>query len=193
MSLELATEALRIVSTGSCQQEPMDLAVDQAELEASLKARFTTEAVVILWQRSRIIWGRCQDECLKIAGDLSLDLNQTLELRVFNEEEELHLKRQENRLIGRWIQDKGGDTVEYVDSLSRFWGSRKQELADGYALLEDTQRKLQLRIPVEEEAEYYGLVTRNYIQTNEVNGQAGYGDYRFLRITSADAVKGGHK
>ena len=95
MSLELATEALRIVSTGSCQQEPMDLAVDQAELEASLKARFTTEAVVILWQRSRIIWGRCQDECLKIAGDLSLDLNQTLELRVFNEEEELHLKRQE--------------------------------------------------------------------------------------------------
>ena len=53
--------------------------------------------------------------------------------------------------------------------------------------LQDDQRKLKLNIPVSDTtSKWYGLLTRNYVTTNDVNGQAGYTDYRFVDIASAD-------
>ena len=56
--------------------------------------------------------------------------------------------------------------------------------------LEDAARKLKQILPqAEERAKYYGLVTRSYIGY-EATGQAGYADYRYVRIAAAD-VEGG--
>ena len=83
--------------------------------------------------------------------------------------------------------------VEYIDSISRFWGERNEEARDvpeGYMKLEDAARKLTQMLPrVEGQARYYGLVTRSYIGY-EATGQAGYTDYRYVRIAAAD-VEGG--
>ena len=54
-----------------------------------------------------------------------------------------------------------------------------------FVVLKDSQRKLVLMVPCEEEAVFYGLVTRNYIGYAPQNGQAGYVDYRYVAITSA--------
>ena len=64
------------------------------------------------------------------------------------------------------------------------------DLPEGYMKLEDAARKLKQILPqAEGHAKYYGLVTRSYIGY-EATGQAGYADYRYVRIAAAD-VEGG--
>ena len=152
------------------------------------------EANVVVWQVHGITWGRWQNGSLKLAGDAAKKCSLWLELRVFNEEEELHLKKSGDLWLGRWRKDGVGEATEYVDSISRFWGEMVEaaDLPEGYMKLEDAARKLKQILPqAEERAKYYGLVTRSYIGY-EATGQAGYADYRYVRIAAAD-VEGGRK
>ena len=59
-------------------------------------------------------------------------------------------------------------------------------LPDGYVRLRDDGRGLEMIVPCGDiNAEQYGLVTRNYIEADEQTKQAGYTDYRFVRIADA--------
>ena len=96
--------------------------------------------------------------------------------------------RDGNMFVGRYISDEGGQKVKYVDSLARLWGE-KADRKGMFVLLKDANRKLTLTVPCVEEAVFYGLVTRNYIGYAVQNGQAGYVDYRYVVITSAEGGK----
>lgn len=158
-------------------------------LDTILKTYLTADAIVVCWQRHRIIWGLWKNQALQLADDTELDEDKILEIRVFNENEEIHLVRKEQSYCGRYVHDGAGQGYAYVDSLSRFFG-KKQGQADGYITLCDSERFLTMTLPCNDSSSsYYGLVTRNYITADETTGQAGYSDYRFVRITSAE---GGH-
>lgn len=192
MSIELALEDRMCIRQGSSERCPLSLARSEAALCEKLEELGMKEADVVVWQVHGIAWGRWQGGSLKLAGDAAKKCSLWLELRVFNEEEELHLKKSGDLWLGRWRRDGAGEAVEYVDSISRFWGERVEaaDASESYMKLEDAARKLKQILPqVEERAKYYGLVTRSYIGY-EATGQAGYADYRYVRIAAAD-VEGG--
>ena len=192
MSIELALEDQMYIQQGSSERLAVSLARKEAALCEKLETLGMKEANVVVWQVQGIAWGRWQNGSLKLAGDAAKKCSLWLELRVFNEEEELHLKKSGDMWLGRWRKDGAGEATEYVDSISRFWGEMvaAADLPEGYMKLEDAARKLKQILPqAEEHAKYYGLVTRSYIGY-EATGQAGYADYRYVRIAAAD-VEGG--
>ena len=192
MSIELALEDQMCIQQGSSERLAVSLARKEAALCEKLEVLGMKEANVVVWQVHGITWGRWQNGSLKLAGDAAKKCSLWLELRVFNEEEELHLKKSGDMWLGRWRKDGAGEATEYVDSISRFWGEMVEaaDLPEGYMKLEDAARKLKQSLPqAEERAKYYGLVTRSYIGY-EATGQAGYADYRYVRIAAAD-VEGG--
>lgn len=192
MSIELALEDQMYIQQGSSERLAVSLARKEAALCEKIETLGMKEANVVVWQVHGITWGRWQNGSLKLAGDAAKKCSLWLELRVFNEEEELHLKRSGDLWLGRWRKDGAGEATEYVDSISRFWGERVEaaDAPEGYMKLEDAARKLKQILPqAEEHAKYYGLVTRSYIGY-EATGQAGYADYRYVRIAAAD-VEGG--
>ena len=192
MSIELALEDQMCIQQGSSERLAVSLARKEAALCEKLEVLGMKEANVVVWQVHGITWGRWQNGSFKLAGDAAKKCSLWLELRVFNEEEELHLKKSGDMWLGRWRKDGAGEATEYVDSISRFWGEMVEaaDLPEGYMKLEDAARKLKQILPqAEEHAKYYGLVTRSYIGY-EATGQAGYADYRYVRIAAAD-VEGG--
>lgn len=192
MSIELALEDQMCIQQGSSERLAVSLERNETALCEKLETLGMKEANVVVWQVHGITWGRWQNGSLKLAGDAAKKCSLWLELRVFNEEEELHLKKSGDMWLGRWRKDGAGEATEYVDSISRFWGDRVEaaDAPEGYMKLEDAARKLKQILPqAEERAKYYGLVTRSYIGY-EATGQAGYADYRYVRIAAAD-VEGG--
>lgn len=84
----------------------------------------------------------------------ALELPYLLQLRLFNDDKEILVQREDGRYHVRVIQDEKGDDIEAVDSYSPFLG--------------DIKRKLQ---------------TRAYITYDPETGQAGYGHYRYVSVT----------
>lgn len=115
----------------------------------------------------------------------SLDEKYILQLRLFNEKEEIKLIKDKFGYLVSHIKEGIGDSVEAVDSLSPFIGKRLKEIMkDGFVTLFESGRKIRLVIPVDIQAEQYGLVTRSYITYNDETGQASYGFHRYVAIQS---------
>ena len=184
MSIELAKHPLNIVQ-GTYFMERMQIETADSALTELVKKYFPGEATVVAWRMHKVIWGITGQGSIKFEAEEPVDAETILEMRVFDEHSELHIVRSGNTFVGRYIKDEGNQAVRYVDSFARLWGE-KAERKGQYVILKDAARKLRLTVPCAEEAAYYGLVTRNYIGHAEENGQAGYVDYRFVKITSAE-------
>lgn len=62
---------------------------------------------------------------LVFANKETLDENQVIEIRVFNDNEELHLYRRHGAYEGRYVCDGTGEVQSHVDALARLWGIRR--------------------------------------------------------------------
>ena len=93
MSIELALEDRMCIRQGSSERRPLSLARSEAALCEKLEELGMKEGAVVVWQVQGIAWGRWQGGSLKLAGDAAKKCSLWLELRVFNEEEELRLKK----------------------------------------------------------------------------------------------------
>ncbi|MBQ6976371.1 MAG: hypothetical protein IJS81_07635 [Selenomonadaceae bacterium] len=181
--LDLAkTVGLKICECKS-KFEPMTCEISLNELEKILQNKFkNSRAIFVAWQVQSIIWGTYDGEKLS-----SSEIKHWLECRIFNDAEELHLKKLNNKFVGRYVNDVEGVGNFYVDSFARFWGE-KISAANGYIKLLDRSRKLYMEIPcAENNSKWYGLLTRNYIDSDESTGLSGYVDYRFVAIEPAKA------
>ena len=145
----------------------------------------TANGLIIIWQIHKITWGKLNNGQLSALEELQPE--NWLEFRIFNEDEEIHMKRAGNIFRGRYVRDEVGQDDYYVDSFARFWGDEEENSADdGYIHLLDEQRKLYMEIPCDEAGfTWYGLLTRNYIESDETTGLSGYVDYRFVAIEPA--------
>ena len=164
------------------------------ELLALLAEALPEGGLVTAWLPQQVLWGRYDGKGFTFAKASSLTEN-VLEMRVFSREAEVYARnRGDNTYLvrichdypaGVAIADAEGTETEYVDSLSRLWGENTGVI-DGYAVLQDADRKIQMKIPVDDGShKYYGLVTRNYIGYTE-NNQAGYVDSRYVAIENGE-------
>lgn len=159
--------------------------ISLTDVENIIRGNFKNpRANFVTWQVQNIMWGKYNNgEFLTLS---SITPQFWLECRIFNETEELHLKRIENKFCGRYITETLGDGNFYADSFSRFWGENSG-VTDGFIKLLDKQRKLYMEIPCEKNnSTWYGLLTRNYISSDEKTGLSGYTDYRFVSIEPAE-------
>ena len=187
MSIKLALGPLQVQKC--CQRkEEVSLPLKAEAVAAFLQEHGVRQAAVVIWQLDKILWGKWEKGQILLAGGQSARPELWLELRVFNETAELHLTGNEGTMQGRFLQEvaENGEPCEYVDSLARLWGEAAGE-EEGWLLLEDKDRKLRQQVPAPcEKARFYGLVTRNYIGINQRTAQAGYEDYRYVKICAAD-------
>lgn len=183
--IELAEEKLQIQSVKH-EQKMLGCSLDEVSLRKVLQTCGIEQANIVVWQVNKIRWGKWKQGKAVFADDESADIQLWLEVRIFNEQSELHLVREGGRLQGRFCQDGQGEAIEYVDAISRFWGEHKSGGND-WLVLEDADRKLKQVLPeATTDARFYGLITRNYIGINEKTAQAGYVDYRYVAIAPAD-------
>ncbi len=184
--VQLALNELQIQSAGY-QERPVCIECSQNALQQELEQCQMKNATICLWMMQKIAWGTWNGSLIEFTGT-SNDTGSAeywQELRVFNDDAELHLKRYGDKLKGRFIRDAGQESREHVDSIARLWGECSSN--ENCLCLDDHNRKLHMELPKsEDKALYYGLVTRNYIGINPRTHQAGYVDYRFVRIASAD-------
>lgn len=132
-------------------------------------------------------FGRVSSSKLIFADGTDINIDDLLELRIFNEDAEHHIKRNGLSFDAETITDgaQGGEVIEYVDSQSNIFGDCL-EVTDGYAKLWEEGRKIALTVPVDEKASHYALKTRSYITYDKDTSQAGFGYYRFLDIVKAE-------
>ena len=201
MSKSLATDRPRL-KTGSGMIEDVRIENSAPALMAALSSHGMARGFIVLWQMQNVLWGRLENGRISFAdcpaggepaAQTALDgvpSEYWQELRVFNEDAELRLTRRGGELVGRFRSDAGGGTpVEYVDAMSRLWGERDDQTPapNGYVHLIDRDRGLSMTVPSDDAAPaWYGLVTRNYVKADPDTSQAGYADYRFVRIVGAD-------
>lgn len=122
------------------------------------------------------------------ADGASLEEKYLLQLRIFNNHEELYIQKRGADYYLQYINDESGTkALLTVDSSSPFFGRRvAAALPEGFVELWEAGRKIKLVLPVADVAEKYKLVTRSYIQYDEQTGQAGYAYYRWLDIRAVD-------
>ena len=179
--LEVAKNPLQL---RECQKISAQIKCSPQELEKLLQEKFSS-AIFVAWQVQNVVWGKFDGEKLLLKDDLAPNFDDWLECRIFNRGKELHLKRDGNIFSGRLISDAEGEGDFYVDSFARLWGENSAE-ADGWITLRDAPRKLYMEIPCDDGGKkFYGLTTRNYIDSDAATGLSGYVDYRFVAIESA--------
>lgn len=182
MSMELATQPLYI-QHGKTNIENIDTSSSVCDI---IENYIHDESTFICWKRQCLVWGIWKNKQIVLPNNIIWEEKDILEIRVFNESEELHLIYHQGHYIGRYIHDGTGKDCAFVDSFSRLWGQKVDE-ESGFVTLRDLERFLSMTIPCKTNKEnFYGLVTRNYIRADEETGQAGYHDYRFVRIDAAE-------
>lgn len=185
MREKLTMEPLRI-ENGRGRYEPVECPATIEAIRRELEKQEMRDAVAVFWLVHRIRFGRWEADAFHFADEEPLDALYLVELRVFDAAGELHLRREGDRLRGRFRCDGAGvEEISYVDTFSRFWGERED--AGDWMHLRDRERKLCLTLPsIPERARYVGLVTRSYIEVHGKTGQAGYADQRYLALAPTE-------
>ena len=150
-------------------------------LEQILREKIS-DGILVAWQVQNIVWNKFDGE------NFLPNVEDLLEIRLFNRREEIHLKRAGDKFIGRYVRDDDGTGTFYADSFSRFWGERDKNFSstNGFIKLADERRKISMELPCDDGGKkFYGLTTRNYIGSDDATGLSGYFDYRFVAIESA--------
>ena len=169
---------------GECKTFSERIECTQTELEKILREKIS-DGIFIAWQIQNIIWGKFDGEKLLLKENLPPNVDDILECRVFNRYEEIHLKRAGKNFVGRYMRDELGEGNFYVDSFARLWGECTNS-ADGWITLLDKPRKISMELPCDSsDKKFFGLLTRNYIASDQTTGLSGYVDYRFVAIESA--------
>ena len=198
--MELAKKTLRLSQYPSqtaftCIEPQVVKAEDMGNtIRALLKQYIHNNSSIVIWTFAKIIWGMWNGEKVCTSGS-SVKFEDILELRAFNEQEELHLIREDDILEGRYVEDGTGSNTYYVDSFARLWGVRdmQADIPEGFVRLSDHERKLQMDVVCDEDmqgVQYLGLETRNYIGTDEKTGLSGYTDYRYVAVRPAQGGNG---
>lgn len=121
-------------------------------------------------------------EVLKIDDVDNLD--DLIELRAFNENGELHIVIDDDKVFGRTITECSGEEYEYVDETHLLWGEPKQ-VKDGYTLLSEDRGNC-INVPFEvESGKRAFVVVRNYLSKSQFS----FDDYRMVRFITREVVE----
>ncbi len=176
-------------------KEDLHSTVTGVEAEVSMESleslcreeKLSGQSTAVVWAMQTVSFGLWDGTHLTLEREdiLPEDMEK---IRIFNEDEELLLIREEEGFRGRHILDEAGKGTYAVDSASPLWGERVEAegLPEGFVCLQDAARGITLRLPYEGPGKRLLLVTRSYIRSDAKTGLSGYGDVRYLRIVAKE-------
>jgi CRISPR-associated protein (TIGR03984 family) len=141
-----------------------------------------TVGLVVAYLNYKVLFGRLTADKLIFYENECFEPRYLLELRAFDENEELRLKRRNGKFFWRRRNDGIGKPCELVEAKQLLWGKLSDTNAEGWQLLEE-ERGFSLIVPYSggKVGQRLAIQTRNYIEYNEL-GQAGYADSRLMRL-----------
>jgi len=134
-------------------------------------------------------------DSVKAADASKIQLSDNLiELRAFNESEELHIMKVDGKFIGRIRKDGIGDAAEVLEEAHLLWGNPK--IANGSVSLTEA-RGVEIKL---ESLDFEGadeltnpncrvfVLVRNYAYTDN-NARFGFNDFRFVKFFTREVHK----
>lgn len=168
--------------TGQSKLESVKIEANLEAVTEKIKENFGKKAIIVTWQFNCVKWGQYQAGEILFSDNEEWNINLCHEVRIFDEGKELHLMKDGKMLVGRLVVDGIGKNVSYVDSIAPMWGYAT-ESEKGFTRLQDEPRKLEMTVPANiVKGKRCGLVTRNYVVSDDESGLSGYGDYRYLGL-----------
>lgn len=147
---------------------------------------FISDGYVVVYLHYRVLIGRIEQGCLVFPDGKELDLMFLQQLRAFNAEKELYIRRKDDGNFAlRYRIDGEGNPADIVEACQLLWGRVRQDNSTlpGWVRLSE-QRGVELLLPYNgtlAQESQVRLKTRNYIGYNDVM-QAGYIDTRFVEF-----------
>jgi len=147
---------------------------------------FNSTGYVIAYLDYKVLIGKVNNNGLEFYNNEKIEEKYIQRLRLFNDDRELLIWRNNDGLKGRLrIDGDGEDTKDtfVVDACQVLWGTKKDKLGNGWIkLFED--RGTELIIPYNEdvvinEGKRLFIKTRNYVSTTPDENQEKPADYRF--------------
>ncbi|ABP66125.1 hypothetical protein Csac_0488 [Caldicellulosiruptor saccharolyticus DSM 8903] len=153
---------------------------------------------MVCWLCNEVLFGRVREGKIEFYHELQSDFPKyLLRIRAFNSQKEIHIWKSQGQFKGRIREDKDieagdGETlkkVEYIEAHQIMYGNGKnvRKINEEFYEIYDS-RGIKYILPSElirenilSKDSYFVLVTRNYIDYNEI-GQAGFIDSRFVKI-----------
>lgn len=172
------------------QEIPMIVteSIETKSLKESLALLTDKKYLVVVHMMQQLLIGRYENGSFVFANGEDIEEKYIIDLRLFNEKEELFIKKNKNKYINRHIVEGEGTLYPYKDVITPFIGERikAKGIAEGFCRLFEKNRKMTREIPVDDLADHYRLHMRSYVTYDEQTGQAGYGYNRYVNIVSED-------
>jgi CRISPR-associated protein (TIGR03984 family) len=161
----------------SCNTQVKSITDDNALLES---INTFSNAKAVAWYFDEIVFYNIENNNWNTPMK---GLDELVRLRIFNNEQELHIWRSNGALKGRLRVDTKGNDIECVDAMPLLNGTAFDKLNPGIIASEDKGIHYCLPYPELEiitgSKNRIALLTRNYIGYSDI-GQASYIDCRFI-------------
>jgi len=147
---------------------------------------FNSTGYIIAYLDYRVLIGKVNNNGFEFYNNEKIEEKYIQKLRLFNDDRELLIWRNNDGLKGRLrIDGDGEDTKDtfVVDACQVLWGTKKDKLGNGWIKLYE-DRGTELIIPYNEdvvinEGKRLFIKTRNYVSTTPEENQENHADYRF--------------
>jgi CRISPR-associated protein (TIGR03984 family) len=148
---------------------------------------FNSTGYVIAYLDYKVLIGKVNNNGFEFFNNEKIEEKYIQKLRLFNDDKELLIWRDNNGLKGRLRIDGEGEETFVVDAYQVLWGTKKEKLRNGWIkLFEDRGTELILPydegVIIDDKKNRLFIMTRNYIHP-ETN-QATYFDCRFIKFTN---------
>ncbi len=148
---------------------------------------FNSNGYVVVYLDYKVLIGRVDACGFEFYNDETIEERYIQRLRLFNEQKELLIWREDSGLKGRLRTDEDGERTYVVDACQVLWGTNRERLSDEWLRLYE-QRGTELILPygnveINDRNKRLFLKTRNYIAFHPKTSQATYTDCRFVGFT----------
>ncbi|MDI6714682.1 MAG: CRISPR-associated protein Csx19 [Thermodesulfovibrio sp.] len=148
---------------------------------------FNSTGYIVAYLDYKVLIGKVNIDSFEFYNNETIEEKYIQRLRLFNNEKELLVWRDNNYLKGRLRIDNEGHETFVVDACQVLWGTDKKELGNGWIKLFE-QRGTELILPyrdlkIDNKKHRLFLKTRNYISFHSKTHQATYTDCRFIGFT----------
>lgn len=101
-----------------------------------------------------VIWGQIRDERLVVSHDAFPTVSPSLraitlqQARLFGQEAEVRLWREDDSFRACRIQDHAGEEAQALDEEHLLWGTQAEDVRDGFTLVADGRQGLRHAVPL---------------------------------------------
>jgi CRISPR-associated protein (TIGR03984 family) len=149
---------------------------------------FNSTGYAIAYLDYKVLIGKVNNDSFEFYNNETIEERYIQRLRLFNNDKELLIWRDNNGLKGRLRIDGEGEDTFVVDACQVLWGTKKDKLGNGWIkLFEDRGTELILPydegVIIDDKKNRLFIMTRNYVSVYPETNQATYVDCRFLTFT----------